>query len=95
MQANGDSRKSAHLNDSFGILLRLGTHPEYLFVTCPLPLFQQLAADPPHQGIEPEHRFDAHVDRRRKIVPAPRMAQFVRDDGIQLSGSQSLGDSRR
>jgi len=45
--------------------------------------------------MEPEKRFDGHVERRQKIVPAPHMAQFVRENCIHLGRREAFGDSLR
>jgi hypothetical protein len=34
-------------------------------------------ADPPHQRVIPEDRFDQHVHRRGQVVAAPHVADLV------------------
>jgi hypothetical protein len=45
--------------------------------------------------MKPVDRFDEHVDRRRQIVAATHVTQFVRDDGLQLRLRQATGDTFR
>ena len=47
-------------------------------------LFDHARSNPPHQWMEPEHRFHDHVHRSEQIVAAAHMAQFVRQHRLQL-----------
>jgi len=78
--------------DSFGVFVRIVACGQHVFVAGTFALLHEPGADPPGQGVEPEHRFDGHVNRREEVVPASGVAKLVRDDCRQLSGKEVLRD---
>ena len=64
--------------DGDGVVRRRETGDELLDQRLVLP--DQPALDPPDQRMEPEQSFHEHMDRRRQIVPAPDVCQFMSEN---------------
>jgi hypothetical protein len=57
-----------------GVDARLIAEAEHFFIAGAFAFFDKARADPPDQGMEPEERFDYHVERRGEIIAATDMA---------------------
>src|ERR1044071_9260281 len=66
--------------NAFRIGHRLAALPQHLFVAGSLAFVEEAGADPPDQGMEPENRFDGHMNRGPQVVATADVALFVRDD---------------
>ena len=42
--------------------------------------------------MKPEHRFNEHMDRGRKVVTTPDVTDFMRDDRFELAIVQAVAD---
>ena len=70
--------------DALGVHPRLVAQTHDRFVARALALVDQARADPPHQRMEPEQRFDRHVDRRGEVVAPPHVRELVREHRGEL-----------
>ena len=86
------NRPLANLNEGFGIKIGRVAPADNVFVARVFSFLNQPSADPPHQRVEPENRFDDHVDRHQKIVAAPHMAQLVRENCLYLGRREAFGE---
>ncbi len=43
--------------------------------------------------MEPEQRFDRHVEHRREVVATSHVGDFVREDRVDLCWAESFGDA--
>jgi hypothetical protein len=66
---------------------------QYFFVAGSLAFFDEPRSDPPDQRVEPEDRFDDHVNRCVEIVPAFDVAEFVRENRLQFGWCEAFDDS--
>jgi hypothetical protein len=87
--------QTTDVENALRVIARLESQPQHRFVARALALVYQPRADPPHERMEPEEGLDDHVDGGGEVVAARGVADFVRDDGMQLRRRQPVGDSRR
>src|SRR5262249_37142579 len=83
----------AYFQNAFGVHLAVVAGYHDGLITGALALVDQPRADPPNGRIEPEHGFDQHVERGSQIVPAPQVAELVRENRLQLQRSQVFQDT--
>ncbi len=69
---------------------RFTTQLQYFLVAAPLPLVTDSLPDPPNQRMEPEHRFDKHLNGSDQIVSVSHVANLMRDHALPLLGSQMI-----
>ena len=82
-----------HLENPLRVRLRRVPHSHDPFVAGTLALFEQALADPPYEWMEPEDCFDELVDGTSQVVAAANMANFVRQDRLQLFRREPVRDS--
>ena len=86
-------RLPTDLENAFGVVARPAARSKHRFVAGAFALVDEPRLDPPHRRMEPEERFDRHVDRGSEIVMAADMAPLVRDQRAQLRGRQAFDDA--
>ena len=69
--------------------------PQDVFVAGPLAFVNEPAADEPHQRVPPEDHLHDHMDDCREIVVAANVAQFMCNEGRELTGCQVTLDVGR
>src|SRR4029453_18497092 len=69
--------------------------PQDVFVAGPFALVNEPASDEPHEGGPPEDHLHHHMDDCREIVVAVNVAEFVCNDGRELTGCQVALDVGR
>ena len=82
-------------DDAFGVGNRCCRFGDDMLIAGLLTGGDETRADPPHQRVEPEDRFDQHVDHRGEVVATPHVADLVRDHRGELVGGQVRIDSVR
>src|SRR4029077_6417134 len=85
----------ADTEDGIGIVARTAALRDDRFIAGEFTLFEQSRADPPDQRVEPEDRFDKHVDRSKEVVAAADMPELVCDGGVELLRREVLFDPGR
>ena len=81
---------SADFQNAFCIDIGIFSCFQNPFIACTLAFVYQASTNPPYKWMKPEGRFDGHVEYGSKIVATADVAQFVREDSLDVLWLQML-----
>ena len=79
--------------NAFGVDVTITAEFEHFFIAGALALVDEARAEPPDERIEPEDRFDQHVQCGVEIVTAADMPDLMRENRFQVRVFQVRGDA--
>jgi hypothetical protein len=85
--------KPADVQDSFRIHGWGVAAPQDVVVANSFAFLRQPLAEPPDQRMKPKERFDEHVNGRGEVVPVANVADFMRQDRLELLRREAIRDA--